>query len=45
MDAVDFSKKILHGSWHPRENTVAVRIVLSITFKFKLNNVRLDRGH
>ena len=25
-DAVDFSKKILHGSWHPRENTVAVSI-------------------
>ncbi|PVG01925.1 hypothetical protein CPB86DRAFT_698381 [Serendipita vermifera] len=24
MDAVDFSKKILHGSWHPRENTVAI---------------------
>lgn len=24
VDAVDFSKKILHGSWHPRENTVAV---------------------
>lgn len=27
-DAVDFSKKILHGSWHPRENTVAVSVVL-----------------
>ena len=26
-DAVDFSKKILHGSWHPMENTVAVSIV------------------
>lgn len=26
-DAVDFSKKILHGSWHPKENTVAVSIV------------------
>ncbi|KAG8806068.1 protein phosphatase 2A regulatory subunit cdc55, partial [Serendipita sp. 399] len=24
LDAVDFSKKILHGSWHPRENTVAI---------------------
>ncbi|KIM33958.1 hypothetical protein M408DRAFT_88368 [Serendipita vermifera MAFF 305830] len=24
MDTVDFSKKILHGSWHPRENTVAI---------------------
>jgi serine/threonine-protein phosphatase 2A regulatory subunit B len=24
-DAIDFNKKILHGSWHPRENTIAVR--------------------
>ncbi|KAI9274474.1 WD40-repeat-containing domain protein [Phascolomyces articulosus] len=24
MDAVDFNKKILHASWHPRENTIAV---------------------
>lgn len=24
VDAVDFSKKILHGSWHPRENTIAI---------------------
>ena len=23
-DALDFNKKILHGSWHPRENTIAV---------------------
>jgi len=26
-DAVDFSKKILHGSWHPKESTVAVSVV------------------
>lgn len=25
LDTVDFNKKILHGSWHPRENTIAVR--------------------
>ncbi|KAI7856055.1 WD40-repeat-containing domain protein [Circinella umbellata] len=24
MDVVDFNKKILHASWHPRENTIAV---------------------
>jgi hypothetical protein len=30
MDTVDFSKKVLHGSWHPRENTVAVRRLLSL---------------
>lgn len=25
IDTIDFNKKILHGSWHPRENTIAVR--------------------
>ena len=25
-DTLDFNKKILHASWHPRENTIAVRI-------------------
>jgi serine/threonine-protein phosphatase 2A regulatory subunit B len=24
LDSLDFSKKILHASWHPRENTIAV---------------------
>lgn len=24
LEAIDFNKKILHGSWHPRENTIAV---------------------
>ena len=24
-DTLDFNKKILHASWHPRENTIAVR--------------------
>ena len=24
METMDFNKKILHGSWHPRENTIAV---------------------
>lgn len=24
VDTIDFNKKILHGSWHPRENTIAV---------------------
>jgi serine/threonine-protein phosphatase 2A regulatory subunit B len=23
-DSMDFSKKILHSSWHPRENTIAI---------------------
>jgi serine/threonine-protein phosphatase 2A regulatory subunit B len=24
MDNMDFNKKILHSSWHPRENTIAI---------------------
>ncbi|KAJ8462400.1 hypothetical protein ONZ45_g17946 [Pleurotus djamor] len=24
LDALDFNKKILHASWHPRENTIAI---------------------
>lgn len=28
-DTLDFNKKILHASWHPRENTIAVRIVIA----------------
>ncbi|KAG0162939.1 protein phosphatase 2A regulatory subunit cdc55, partial [Apophysomyces sp. BC1034] len=24
VDGIDFNKKILHASWHPRENTIAV---------------------
>ena len=24
VDAIDFTKKILHASWHPQENTIAV---------------------
>ena len=27
LEAIDFNKKILHGSWHPRENTIAVSIL------------------
>jgi serine/threonine-protein phosphatase 2A regulatory subunit B len=23
-DTLDFNKKILHASWHPRENTIAI---------------------
>jgi len=24
METLDFNKKILHASWHPRENTIAI---------------------
>jgi hypothetical protein len=27
LDTIDFNKKILHGSWHPRENTIAVSLL------------------
>lgn len=29
LETLDFNKKILHASWHPRENTIAVRVVVS----------------
>jgi hypothetical protein len=29
-DTLDFNKKILHASWHPRENTIAVSVTFSI---------------
>ena len=25
METLDFNKKILHASWHPKESTIAVR--------------------
>ena len=31
LDTLDFNKKILHASWHPRENTIAVRILLPLS--------------
>lgn len=34
MDNIDFGKKILHGSWHPQEDTIAVSIIIYKT-KFK----------
>lgn len=27
LETLDFNKKILHASWHPKENTIAVRHV------------------
>ena len=29
LETLDFNKKILHASWHPRENTIAVRVEVS----------------
>lgn len=30
LDTLDFNKKILHASWHPRENTIAVSIYIIV---------------
>jgi serine/threonine-protein phosphatase 2A regulatory subunit B len=27
LDALDFNKKILHASWHPKESTIAVNLI------------------
>jgi serine/threonine-protein phosphatase 2A regulatory subunit B len=29
LETLDFNKKILHASWHPKENTIAVSLFLS----------------
>jgi hypothetical protein len=36
VDALDFSKKILHASWHPRENVSCLFIFSSLT-RWNLN--------
>jgi serine/threonine-protein phosphatase 2A regulatory subunit B len=28
LEPLDFNKKILHASWHPRESTIAVSILI-----------------
>lgn len=30
LETLDFNKKILHASWHPKENTIAVRSLIII---------------
>ena len=37
METLDFNKKILHASWHPRENTIAVRIVSSFRYGWNVD--------
>ena len=31
IDTIDFNKKILHASWHPHENTIAVSSFLTVS--------------
>ncbi len=33
LEALDFNKKILHASWHPRENTIAVSLDSTIDYR------------
>lgn len=40
-DDMDFSKKILHASWHPQEDTVAVAAANNL-FMFNANNMDVD---
>jgi len=35
-DTLDFNKKILHASWHPRENTIAVSVGLLLKITLAL---------
>lgn len=37
QETLDFNKKILHASWHPRENTIAVSAILPYTFRSSPN--------
>ena len=45
METLDFNKKILHASWHPRENTIAVRFLSSFRCDriVDIHRARLDR--
>lgn len=45
LETLDFNKKILHASWHPRENTIAVTFPFSIiTYTLSDQVLFLDRG-
>jgi serine/threonine-protein phosphatase 2A regulatory subunit B len=37
VDTIDFGKKILHASYHPRENTIAIAATNNL-FIFSANN-------
>lgn len=43
LETLDFNKKILHASWHPRENTIAVRFCATISSQISSNTLCLDR--
>lgn len=48
LETLDFNKKILHGSWHPRENTIAVspfRLLDVVYFTYRLCYVNADRSN
>ena len=43
LETLDFNKKILHASWHPRENTIAVGKTFMTSFRFLTAMHRLLR--
>lgn len=45
VDSLDFNKKILHASWHPREYTIAVCPSLISEMVPILDNLHLDCCH
>ena len=44
LEPLDFNKKILHASWHPRENTIAVCHTFSGWDNILITQIFLDRG-
>jgi hypothetical protein len=45
VDALDFNKKILHASWHPREYTIAVCRSFTSTVVANLDHSHIDCCH
>ena len=39
LETLDFNKKILHASWHPRENTIAVSNNVLLSSVYVLINI------
>ena len=42
LETLDFNKKILHASWHPRENTIAVCDCIGLVFGSPADDVVLQ---
>ena len=42
IDTIDFNKKILHASWHPHENTIAVNLLLFFLSPSNLTEISIQ---